>query len=222
MTSAGWVEQCARMVDRQISARGVFAPRVVEAMRRVPRHCFVPAQFEAYAYEDHPLQIGLGQTISQPYMVAAMTELLALRPEDRVLEVGTGSGYQAAILSLLARDVVSIERHAGLAEEASARLQRLGYANVHVYSGDGTLGYAPGAPYDAIVVTAGSPRVPEALMNQLALGGRIVCPTGSRDLQQLVKRVRAPEGYSETTGIACIFVPLIGEQGWPPGPEDTF
>lgn len=206
----------ARMVANQIASRGVWSPRVLEAMRQVPRHRFVPIEYEAYAHDDHPLQIGCGQTISQPYMVAVMTEMLALRPEDRVLEIGTGSGYQAAVLATLAGNVVSIERHADLADKAAIRLRELGYTNVEVHCGDGTLGYPAGAPYDAIVVTAASPAVPTALKQQLALGGRLVCPTGPRDLQQLVKLVREPDGFAQDSGVSCIFVPLIGEQGWQP------
>ncbi len=208
-----------QMVETQIARRGVRAPEVLGAMRTVPRHLFVPAEYERAAYEDHPLQIGFGQTISQPYMVAAMTELLELRPEDRVLEVGAGSGYQAAVLATLAREVISIERHPGLAERAADRLAGLGYDNAVVYCGDGSLGWPDEAPYDAILVTAGSPCIPHALKNQLAPGGRLVCPTGSRDVQRLINIVRTETGFTETYGISCIFVPLIGEQGWP---EDTF
>lgn len=209
----------ARMVENQIASRGVCSPRVLEAIRRVPRHRFVAPEYEAYAYDDHPLQIGCGQTISQPYMVAVMTEMLALRPEDRVLEIGTGSGYQAAVLATLATKVVSVERHPDLARMAAMRLRELGYANVEVHCGDGTLGHQAAAPYDAIVVTAASPTVPMALKQQLALGGRLVCPTGPRDLQQLTKLVREPGGYAQSSGVTCIFVPLIGEQGWQPGEE---
>lgn len=210
-------EMRARMVENQIASRGVWSPRVLEAMRQVPRHRFVPPEHESFAYDDHPLQIGCGQTISQPYMVAVMTEMLALRPEDRVLEIGTGSGYQAAVLATLAGSVVSIERHPDLAERAAKCLRELGYTNVEVYEGDGTLGYPASAPYDAIVVTAASPTVPTALKQQLALGGRLVCPIGPRDLQQLVKLVREPGGFAQSPGVTCIFVPLIGEQGWQSG-----
>ncbi|HNT89873.1 MAG TPA: protein-L-isoaspartate(D-aspartate) O-methyltransferase [Candidatus Hydrogenedentes bacterium] len=207
------------MVETDIAKRGVHSPRVLEVMRETPRHLFVSPDQERHAYEDHPLQIGHGQTISQPYMVAVMTELLDLRPEDCVLEIGTGSGYQTAILASLAREVVSIERQPELAEDAADRLHGLGYTNVLVHCGDGTLGWPEGAPYDAILVTAGSPGVPHALKEQLAMGGRLVCPAGSRDVQQLVKIVRTETGFVETTGISCIFVPLIGQQGWPDGAD---
>lgn len=206
-----------QMVETQIAKRGVRSRRVLEAMRAVPRHLFVPPEQERSAYDDHPLQIGFGQTISQPYMVAAMTELLDLRPEDRVLEIGTGSGYQTAILAMLAREVISIERHPVLSEQAADRLAGLGYDNAVVHCGDGTLGWPEAAPYDAILVTAGSPTVPRALKEQLTVGGRLVCPTGSRDVQRLIRIVRTETGFTEAHGISCIFVPLIGEQGWPEG-----
>ena len=204
------------MVESQIADRGVADKRVLAAMRRVPRHEFVPADMCAYAYADHPVQIGYGQTISQPYMVAAMTELLTLQPDDHVLEVGTGSGYQAAILAELSADVVSIERNEHLAERARACLERLGCTNVAVVVGDGTLGYPPSAPYDAILVTAGGPHVPPALKEQLAVGGRLICPIGPRDIQHLAKIVRTPTGFIEEQGMSCVFVPLVGDEGWSP------
>ncbi len=207
------------MVDRQIIARGIYNPRVVEAMRNVPRHCFIPVAGQEQAYEDHPVPIGCGQTISQPYMVAYMTDALALRPEDRVLEIGTGSGYQAAILAGLARAVVTVERHAELVASARTRLADMGYGNVTVICGDGTLGWPDRAPYDAILVTAGSPCVPPALKAQLAQGGRLVCPAGDRHTQQLIRVVRDGDHYSSSESIACVFVPLIGEAAWPPDPD---
>ncbi len=203
-----------RMVDEQIAARGVKDPRVLEAMRRVPRHAFLPPESAAAAYEDHPVPIGQGQTISQPYMVAAMTELLALEPADRVLEIGAGSGYQAAILAELAAEVITIERHPQLAQRAQDCFARLGYRNITVVVCDGTLGYSQGAPYDAILVTAGGPRVPAALKTQLALQGRLVCPVGPRDVQHLVTVHRTQDGFHETTGMSCVFVPLVGFDGW--------
>lgn len=203
------------MVDRQIAARGIRDPRVLEAMRAVPRHCFLPLDLLGEAYADHPVRIGCGQTISQPYMVAIMTELLDLAPEDRVLEIGTGSGYQTAILARLAREVISIERHGALAEQAQCRLADMGYKNITVLVGDGSAGWPEDAPYDAILVTAGSPSLPASLKAQLADGGRLVCPIGGHDLQQLLKVVRRGDAYEEMKSISCIFVPLIGREGWP-------
>lgn len=202
------------MVESQIAARGVADPAVLDAMRRVPRHHFVPQELRANAYEDAPLAIGEGQTISQPYMVALMTELLELGATDKVLEIGTGSGYQAAILGTLARQVVSVERLSDLADRAQQTLESLGIRNVLCQVGDGTLGWREEAPYDAIIVTAGAPCVPNALEDQLALGGRLVCPVGPRDSQQLIKRIRTPQGIHTETSIKCMFVPLIGAEGW--------
>lgn len=213
-----YTEARQRMVDGQIAARGVTCPRVIAAMRRIERHRFVPPANAGEAYEDHPVHIGCGQTISQPYMVARMTEMLALRPEDRVLEIGTGSGYQTAMLAELVREVISIERQPELAERARALLKQLGYTNVCVHCGDGTLGWAQAAPYDAILVTAGSPAVPPALLRQLAEGGRLVCPTGSRELQRLASIVHEGGEFHEQDGISCVFVPLVGKQGWAEGP----
>lgn len=203
------------MVDQQIAARGVRDARVLTAMRTVPRHEFIPPEVQAQAYEDHPVSIACGQTISQPYIVAVMTELLALRPQDRVLEIGTGSGYQTAVLAELVREVVSVERHQALAESASACLKRLNFTNVTVVRGDGTQGHADRAPYDAILVTAGSPQTPPALLGQLAEGGRLLCPVGDRHTQRLLKIVRSENRYLRTESLACVFVPLIGETAWP-------
>ncbi len=203
-----------RMVSEQIQKRGVRDEEVLEVLRRIARHFFVPLEFEAQAYEDHPLHIGQGQTISQPYMVGLMTELLALCASDRVLEIGTGSGYQTAVLAELAREVVSVERHPDLAVSAAERLKALGYANVTVLSGDGTLGCAEKAPYDAILVTAGAPAIPEALKEQLAESGRLVCPVGGRDIQELIKLERIGGLFRQSCSIQCVFVPLIGAQGW--------
>lgn len=202
------------MVAEQLAARGIGSTRVLAALRKVPRHVFVPEDLRGQAYEDHPLRIACGQTISQPYMVAAMTELLELTSESRVLEIGTGSGYQTAILAELAREVVSIERHRALADEARGRLEQMGYPNIAVLCGDGSLGYPESAPYDAILVTAASPAVPEALKQQLALGGRLICPVGNRDLQTLMKVVRTAQGFTAEEHTQCIFVPLVGIQGW--------
>ena len=202
------------MVTSQIIQRGVRDQRVLEAMRRVPRHLFLPEDLRGYAYVDSPLRIGCDQTMSQPYIVALMTELLDVSPEDKVLDVGTGSGYQAAILSLLAREVHTIERIPALAEAAAGTLAELGYDNVRVHIGDGTEGYVEEAPYDRILVAAGAPEVPPALKAQLAEGGRLVIPVGSRTLQQL--EIWDLEGgeFKQSSSIPVIFVPLIGEDGW--------
>ncbi len=202
------------MVETQIARRGIRDPRVLEAMRRVPRHRFVPPDQADAAYQDRPLPIGLGQTISQPYMVALMTECLQLTGDENVLEVGAGSGYQAALLAELARQVTSVERHALLAEHARQVLAELGYANVTVVVGDGTLGWPAHAPYDAIIVTAGAPRVPQALKDQLADGGRLVIPVGSGGFQSLLRITRQGARFKEEDFGGCVFVPLIGAQGW--------
>ncbi len=188
--------------------------RVLGAMGKVPRHLFVPPASRSRAYEDRPLPIGCGQTISQPYMVAIMTEFLRLRPTDRVLEVGTGSGYQAAILSALALRVFSIERHGILAKAARATFVDLGLENVDVLCGDGTMGCQSEAPFDGIIVTAGAPEVPVPLLEQLAPGGHLVCPVGTRERQTIVQITRSDEGPVEREGTACMFVPLVGERGW--------
>ncbi|RKY63699.1 MAG: protein-L-isoaspartate O-methyltransferase [Candidatus Latescibacterota bacterium] len=203
-----------RMVERQIRARGVRDERVLEAMRKVPRHVFVPPDLVDEAYEDHPLSIGKGQTISQPYMVALMTEALELEGNEKVLEVGTGSGYQTAILAELAREVYSIERIPELAREAERRLEDLGYTNVHIKVGNGTLGWPEEAPFDAIMVTAGAPKVPGPLKAQLADGGRLVIPVGSEFHQILYRVKRQKDTFSEEALTSCVFVPLVGEEGW--------
>lgn len=204
-----------QMVETQVAARGIHDPRVLEALREVPRHLFVPEAVRHQAYDDCPLLIGEGQTISQPYMVAAMTATLAPAETDRVLEIGTGSGYQTAILARLAASVVSIERHASLAKHATEVFRALGLSNVRVIVGDGTEGYPPGAPYERILVTAGAPVVPEALTAQLADGGRLVIPVGPTGLQRLTIVDRRGETLQEREGEGCVFVPLIGRYGWP-------
>jgi protein-L-isoaspartate(D-aspartate) O-methyltransferase len=204
-----------RMVRDQVAARGVRDPAVLHALRAVPREAFLPPELEEFAYDDTPLPIAAGQTISQPYIVALMAEALALGPGDRVLEVGTGSGYAAAVLGRMAREVFTIERHADLAETAAARLRRLGFANVHVRAGDGTLGWPEAAPFDAIVVAAGGPRVPPALVEQLAPGGRLVIPVGEAREQRLVRLVKRPDGTCAREELGGVrFVPLIGAEGW--------
>lgn len=207
------------MVDYQIARRGVRDPRVLEAMRVVPREAFVPERLAELAYEDAPLPIAEEQTISQPYVVALMAEALELEPEDRVLEIGAGSGYAAAVLGRAAGEVWAVERHESLAREARERLERLGFSNVHVVHGDGTLGWPDHAPYDAVVVAAGGPEIPQALLDQLAPGGRLVIPIGpdprTQDLIR-VRRTQAGQLVREDLG-AVRFVPLIGEQGWGTG-----
>ena len=203
-----------QMVDL-LARHGIRDPRTIEAFRSVPREAFVPEPLVEFAYEDAPLPIGEEQTISQPYIVALTSEALGLRGDERVLEVGTGSGYAAAILGRLARDVYTVERIESLATTAAERLLRLGYDNVHVRCGDGSLGWPEHGPYDAIAVAAGGPSVPPALLEQLAVGGRLVMPVGPHDEQRLVRVTRSREGdYPEEVLDDVRFVPLIGEQGW--------
>jgi protein-L-isoaspartate(D-aspartate) O-methyltransferase len=190
--------------------------RVLAAFGRVQRERFVPPDLQRYAYDDRPLPIGHGQTISQPLMVAIMTQALSLRGDEKVLEVGTGSGYQAALLSMLAREVVSVERIPELAGEAARRLEALGYANVRVFVAGETLGWSEEAPYDAIIVTAGAPEVPSSLVDQLAMGGRLAVPVGGRRVQYLVLADRSDRGVTLQRLGECRFVPLIAaKEGWP-------
>lgn len=202
------------MVDEHLRARGIRDERLLAAMGQVPREAFIATEDAANAYGDFPLPIGADQTISQPYIVAAMVEELALCPQDRVLEVGTGTGYEAAILGSLAADVWTIERLAELAGKAREILQRLGYANVHVIEGDGTLGLPEHAPFDKILVAAAAPRVPETLLAQLAEGGRLVVPVGSRFEQQVQLVRKQGDEILITLRDPCRFVPLVGAQGW--------
>jgi protein-L-isoaspartate(D-aspartate) O-methyltransferase len=202
------------MVEDQIRRRGVASPRVLEAMLSVPRHEFVPDEFRADAYADKPLPIGEGQTISQPFMVGAMTEALELTGSERVLEIGTGSGYQAVVLSLLAREVISVESHTSLALAAQERLGRLGYANVHVHNGDGSLGFADAAPYDAILITAAAPDIPPLLASQLLEGGRLVIPVGGQENQELLQARKEGGVLHSRVLFDCRFVPLLGRYGW--------
>ncbi len=202
------------MVHDQLEGRGITNRRVLDAMRGVPRHLFVPDVPASAAYDDRALPIGEGQTISQPYMVASMTEALAAGADARVLEIGTGSGYQAAVLSRLAREVVTIERKAGLAALARDRLTALGFTNVTVVDGDGSDGFPPQAPYGGILVTAGAPVVPAALKEQLENGARLVVPVGSRLVQRLTIVERHGDVFAEIPGESCVFVPLIGSTAW--------
>jgi protein-L-isoaspartate(D-aspartate) O-methyltransferase len=205
------VERARIDMVRQLERFGIRDRRVLDAMARVPRDEFVGAADRGAAYGDHALPIGEGQTISQPYVVARMTELLATQPDHRVLEVGTGSGYQAAVLGELVRELISIERHASLADAARERLERLGYANVRVIHADASLGYPPEAPYDRILITAATPAIDPALVQQLTADGRIVAPIGDLDLQELI--VRDARGRVEHHG-PVRFVPLRGEGGF--------
>jgi protein-L-isoaspartate(D-aspartate) O-methyltransferase len=202
------------MVEQQLRARGISDERVLEAMRRVPRHLFVPVARRDRAYDDTPLPLGEGQTISQPYMVAWMTELLRLLGSEVVLEVGTGSGYQAAVLGVLAKKVYTIERIPALAEAASKILDQLGLDNIEIVVGDGSKGLEEHAPYERIMVTAGSPAVPQALVEQIADGGRLVIPVGPASMQVLTVVTRhGSETETHEVG-SCVFVPLVGMYGW--------
>ncbi len=202
------------MVERQLKPRGISDPKVLDAFLNVPRHRFIGKGLQSSAYGDHPLPIGEGQTISQPYMVALMTQCLGLRGGERILEIGTGSGYQAAILAGIASEVFTVERVASLSKKAEAVLGELGYTNIHFLVGDGTRGWPDNAPYDGIIVTAGSPAVPEPLFEQLVEGGRLVVPVGGGWSQQLtvVRKEKGKIKKKEVCG--CIFVPLLGEYGW--------
>lgn len=204
-------EQLVRWLRKEIRDE-----RVLAAMRDVPREAFVPPDVRRYAYDDRPLPIGYGQTISQPLIVALMTAALDLSGDERVLEIGTGSGYQAAILSRLCRHVVSVERVPELAERAAETLRLLGYDNVEVHVARDSLGWPEGAPYDAVLVTAAAPRIPRALLNQLAPAGRMVVPVGSRRVQQLVRLERTDRGPVLRRLGECRFVPLIGLEAWKP------
>lgn len=205
------------MIESQVRARGVRDPHVLDAMLRIPRHLFVPAALAGEAYSDQPLSIGEDQTISQPFIVAAMTEAMELAGAERVLEIGTGSGYQTAMLAQLAREVISIEMKSTLAAAARERLARMGFVNVTVICGDGSAGYPGRAPYDAILVTAAAPAVPPPLVEQLAEGGRLVIPVGPPDQQELL-RVRKSGGRTTRELLHyCRFVPLLGSHGWPEG-----
>lgn len=203
-----------RMIEEQLVGRGIRDERVLKAMGAVSRHEFLPEAMRGNAYVDQALPIGEGQTMSQPYMVALMTELLKLIGTERVLEIGTGSGYQAAILAELAGKVYTVERHKPLAERARAALDRLGYRSVALKVYDGTYGWKEMAPFDAIMVTAGSPDIPAPLVEQLKEGGRMVIPVGDRYGQRLIKVVKTAGGVISEQSVPCVFVPLIGNHGW--------
>lgn len=203
-----------RMVEEQLVARNISDKKVLDVFRKVPRHSFIPEEYAASSYGDFPLPIGYGQTISQPFMVALMTQCLALKGEEHILEIGTGSGYQAAILSELSREVCTIERVEALAQKARDILDNLGYTNYKLDVGDGTIGWHEHAPYDGILVTAGAPAVPDSLVRQLRDGGRLVIPVGN-SFGQTLTIVERHGGFIKKTEICgCVFVPLIGKEGW--------
>lgn len=205
-------EERERMVKEQIKARGIDDPRLLSAMGKVPRHLFVPPEYRDSAYEDRPLPIGYGQTISQPYIVALMTHHLQLKPTDRVLEIGTGSGYQAAVLAELVKEVYTIEIIPELAREASERLKELGYENVHVKCGDGFFGWPEHAPFDAIIITCAAPEVPPRLVDQLREGGRMILPLGADPFYQTLTLITKRDGKLEKRRITgVVFVPMTGE-----------
>jgi len=214
-TKTGWEAQRWYMVENQLKRRGIHDARVLEAMGSIPREIFVPESEREWAYADEPVSIGYGQTISQPYMTALMAQLLKLTGDETVLEVGTGCGYHAAVLASLAREVISMEIVRELAEQARRNLEEAGFAGkVRVITGDGSLGYSPLAPYDAISVAAAAPDVPEALLEQLKDGGRMVIPVGELDEQELLVVTKSKGESSSKSAARCRFVPLRGWQGW--------
>jgi protein-L-isoaspartate(D-aspartate) O-methyltransferase len=202
------------MVEDQLRRRGIHDQRVLEAMAKIPRHSFVSPEYQAAAYEDRPLPIGEGQTISQPYMVAVMTQSLELTGGERVLEIGTGSGYQTATLAELAKTIFTVERIQVLIQRAQKVLQNLGYENIFFLHGDGTKGWPENSPFEGIIVTAGAPEVPQMLTSQLADGGRLVIPVGPRYTQTLYKVTRKGNRFMEEDITGCVFVPLLGDFGW--------
>jgi protein-L-isoaspartate(D-aspartate) O-methyltransferase len=203
-----------KMVDKQLASRGIGDLRVLSAMEEIPRHLFVPESLRYEAYDDNPLPIGHGQTISQPYMVALMTELLDLHGQERVLEIGTGCGYQAAVLSRLCDWVYTVELIGPLADMARGILAQCGYDNISFRVGDGTLGWPEEAPFDGIIVTAGAPDIPHTLVDQLAMGGRLVIPVGDRFAQTLKLAIKAKTGLQIENHSGCRFVDLVGKYGW--------
>ena len=207
-------DERSRMVERQIRSRDITNPRLLAAMREIPRHFFIPPPYDRSAYEDTPLPIGNGQTISQPYIVALMTELLDPHPDDHMLEIGTGSGYQTAILSMLVQHVTTIERIPAVADLARGNIEKLGLRNISIIIGDGTRGYPEHAPYDGIMITASTPEIPQPLIDQLDIGGSVVAPVGGRDIQELITLTRNENGIVRSSHGGVRFVPLIGEYGW--------
>jgi protein-L-isoaspartate(D-aspartate) O-methyltransferase len=214
MSSYPRADERKAMVERQIAARGIHNQQVLAAMLEIPRHLFIPPPYDHAAYDDNPLPIGSGQTISQPYIVALMTELLHPKATDNVLEIGAGSGYQAAILSRLVRRLTTIERIMTVADMARRNLKSIGIDNVIVIEGDGSLGYPGNAPYDGIIITAATPEVPKPLIGQLADGGTLVAPVGSRDIQDLITLHKQGQSFIQESRGGVRFVPLIGQHGW--------
>lgn len=213
-TSSPFEDARREMVARQIEQRGIRDQRVLDAMRSIPRHLFVPEEYVYASYTDEPLPIGEAQTISQPFMVAAMAEALLLKGPEKVLEIGAGSGYQAAVLSRLSREVIAIEAQPALAGSSRERMLRLGFTNVSIEQGDGSMGWPPSAPYHAILVTAAAPSVPPPLVEQLADGGRLVIPVGGAENQDLIRITKNEGRISQESLYACRFVPLVGRYGW--------
>jgi len=209
---------CENMIKYQLVARGITDERVLKAFFKVPRHKFIPKDIEHLAYNDSPLSIGEGQTISQPYIVALMMQILELKKDDKVLEIGTGSGYQTALLAEIAEEVFTVERISSLIRTAETLLNKLDYKNIYYKFGDGTLGWQDGHPeqseFDKIIVAAAAPDIPESLTGQLAMNGKLIIPTGNRTFQQLVVITRTEDGYVHTNEGGCMFVPLIGAEGW--------
>lgn len=209
-----WAQERLRMVEGQLRGRGISDERVLQALGKVPRHHFVPRDCRESAYLDGPLPIGEGQTVSQPYMVGLMTQCLELRGDEKVLEIGTGSGYQSSILMELARELYTIERIPSLAERAKNKLLELGYDRFQMKVADGTEGWPEAAPFDGIIVTAGAPEIPDSLIDQLSEGGRLIIPVGSRLSQRLYKCIKKEGKCIQEESTMCVFVPLIGEYGW--------
>jgi protein-L-isoaspartate(D-aspartate) O-methyltransferase len=214
MEEKGYEEERLAMVEEQLRRRGISEPRVLEAMGSVPRHLFVPPEYRSSAYEDRPLPIGEGQTISQPFMVAIMTQSLRLQGSERVLEIGTGSGYQTAVLARMAQSVYTMERLPELIQHAQETLTGLGYRNISFRIGDGSKGWLEEAPFDGILVTAGAPETPRVLKEQLAEGGRLLIPIGPRYSQTLYRITRNGDQFTEEDITGCVFVPLVGDFGW--------
>ena len=204
----------SRMVKEQLISRGITDERVLQAMSIIPRHLFIDQAFLPRAYGDSPLPIGCDQTISQPYIVATMTQEIGIKGDDKILEIGTGSGYQTAILSFLGARVYTIERNEELSKQAETVIRNLNIKNVRFKIGDGSIGWEKHAPYDGIIVTAGAPDIPDELMEQLAVGGTIVIPVGKRDTQRLIRVTKGENIIEKHEMLACSFVPLLGKQGW--------
>lgn len=217
MTEYPRADERFRMVELHIAARGIKNPRILAAMQQIPRHIFIPPPYERSAYDDNPLPIGNGQTISQPYIVALMTDLLDPQPEDLILEIGAGSGYQAAILAMLAAQVITIERIPAVARLARSNLETLGITNATVIVADGTLGHPTDSPYNGIIITAATPQIPEPLLDQLDDGGQLIAPVGDREIQELVRIKKTGGQFVETRHGSVRFVPLIGAYGWEEG-----